>query len=122
MAWGGAYDNNMKLIQSIQNKILKIINKNKFPQTNPSLKIKKLFQFESISFYSTTLRKKYINSASKTRNKSIQLPECDQRISDKNSYDEAIRVFNRLPKVLKVMTFSRQLVKKKLKMFIAKAA
>ena len=37
IAWDGACDNNMKLIQSIQNKILKIINKNKFPQTNPPL-------------------------------------------------------------------------------------
>ena len=61
----------------------------------------------------TTLRIKYINSASKARNKSIQLPKCDERISDKNSYDEAIRVFNGLPKDLKVMTFSRQLIKKK---------
>ena len=113
IAWGGAYDNNMKLIQSIQNIIRKIIYKNKFPQANPPLEIGKLFKLESISFYYTTLRNKYINSASKTRNITIQLPKCDKRISDKNSYDEAIRVFNGLLKDLKVMTFSRELVKNK---------
>ena len=63
-----------------------------------------------------------MNNVSKTRNKSIQLRKCDKRISDKSSNDEAIRVFNGLPKDFKVMTFSRQLIKKKLKMFIAKAA
>ena len=81
IAWGGAYDNNMKLIQSIQKKILKIINKNKFSQINPPLEIRKLFQLESISFHYASSRTKYINSASQTRNKSIQLPKSDKRIS-----------------------------------------
>ena len=121
IAWGGAYDNNMKLIHSTQKKILKIINKNKFSQINPPLEIRKLFHLESISFHYASLRTKYINSASQTRNKSIQLPKSEKRISDKNSYDEAIRFFNGLPKDLKVMTFSKQLIKKKLKLFIAKA-
>ena len=63
---------------------------------------------EGNQFLSQKFRNKYINSASKTRNKSIQLPKCDKRTSDKNSYDEAIRVFNGLPKDLKAMTFNRQ--------------
>ena len=49
---------------------------------NPPLEIRKLFQLESISFHYTTLRNKYINSASKTRNKSIQLPKCDKTIGE----------------------------------------
>ena len=62
IAWGGAYDNNMKLIQSTQKKILKIINKNKFSQINPPLEIRNLFQLESISFHYASLRTKYITA------------------------------------------------------------
>ena len=67
----------MKQIQSTQNKIQKIINKNKFSQINTPLEIRELFQLESISLHNTTLRNKYINSVSKTRNQSIQLPKYD---------------------------------------------
>ena len=56
IAWGSSYNNYIKLMQSTQNKILKIINKNKFFLMNPPLEIRKLFQLESISFYYTTLR------------------------------------------------------------------
>ena len=43
IACGGAYKNNSELIQNIQTKILKIINKNHFPQTITPLNIKQLF-------------------------------------------------------------------------------
>ena len=32
MAWGGAYDNNIKMTQKVQNRILKITSKNKFKE------------------------------------------------------------------------------------------
>ena len=57
IAWGGAYDNVMNSLQSIQNRILKIIEideANKVP-----LNIKKTFRLESLFYYYNELSKKY---------------------------------------------------------------
>ena len=49
MAWGGAYDNNIKMIQKAQNRILKIISKNKFRENIP-MNLRQLFALESLLY------------------------------------------------------------------------
>lgn len=48
IAWGGDHGNNLNIIQVIQDKIIKIIYKNKFPSSNPPLQVKQLFQYKSL--------------------------------------------------------------------------
>ena len=47
IAWGGAYQTNLQILQTVQTKILKIINKNTF-QTNTPLNLIQLFAYESL--------------------------------------------------------------------------
>ena len=75
IAWGGAYSNNVNLVENIQKKILKIINKNQFSQHSIPLNVRQLFQLESVTYHYHKLKKKYIESKSNTRNKIIQLPK-----------------------------------------------
>ena len=48
IAWGGAYKNNLKLLQNIQNRILKIVNQNNFNRDNP-LNLKQIFAYECVT-------------------------------------------------------------------------
>ena len=72
--WGGAYRNNLSLLQNIQNRILKIVYQNNFVQAKP-LNLQQLFANECLKYYHAELKNIYINSTSKTRNKSIILPK-----------------------------------------------
>ena len=83
------------LLQNIQIKILKVINKNHFSVVNP-LNIKQIFALESIMFHYDKLKQMYLMSESITRNKNL-LPKMNKAISDKNSYTVAIKVYNTLP-------------------------
>ena len=49
IAWGGDCDNNIKMIQKAQNRILKIISKNKFIENIP-MNLKQLFASESLLY------------------------------------------------------------------------
>lgn len=118
IAWGGAYSTCIKLIQGVQNKILKIICKNKFIKEKYPLTVRQLFQFQSILYHYKNLKEKYINSSSKTRNKNIQLPKISKTIATKNSYYVAIKIFNNLSNELKELCGSKQYVKSKLKDYI----
>ena len=82
IAWGGAYNNNVNLLQKVQSRVIKIINKNKFIQNNP-LNIKKMFALEALNYNNDTLKKMYLESSSITRNKNIATPKRDRTISIK---------------------------------------
>lgn len=114
LVWGGAYKNNIKLLQNLQNRILKIVNKNKFVQNNP-MNLDKLFTYESLIYYYCDLKDKYLNSNSVTRNKSIIISIYNKRVSNKNCYLKAISIFNILPQELKVLKIDKFSQKNKLK-------
>ena len=82
---GGAYSTATNLLQRLQKRTVKIINKNNFAQDNP-LGITLLFAYDSLIYHYRTLKVNFLNSASKTRNKSIQIPGRLKTVCNKNSY------------------------------------
>ena len=117
IAWGGAYHNSLNLLMNLQKRLLKIIHKNQFITTKNPLNISQLFALETLYYHYNTLESKYMNSDSITRNKNIILPKCHKKISNKNSYIYATKLFNLLPNSLKnIRTKNR---KKLLKNWIA---
>ena len=118
IAWGGAYCTYSNLVQRIQNKILKIINKNHFLANDQPLTIRQLYQLEAVSYHYTTLKELYVNSTSNSRNKSLQLPKIMKTKSQKNSYYVAIYIFNLLCNDLKILELHKITIKRKLKIFI----
>ena len=68
IAWGGAYNNNLNLLQALQNKIIKIINKNKFVAENP-LNFVQSFTLESLLHYYDISKNEFLKSESKARRK-----------------------------------------------------
>lgn len=117
IAWGGAYSNLLDLIQGVQDKILKLIRKNKFINENPPLNFLKQFQYQSLCFHYKELSRMFVESKSITRYKSLQIPKNNKTVCSKNSYLVAIKVFNRLPNELKNLTNSHKVIKSKLKTF-----
>ena len=89
IAWGGAFRNNLKLLQQIQNRILKIVNKNCFNQHN-SLNLKQIFAYEYVSYHYNEQKKLYLTSTSLTINKLIIPPGCEKAVSDRSNYLRAI--------------------------------
>lgn len=118
ISWGGAYNNYLQLLQSRQNKILKIINKNTFVLNKNPLVIRQLFALESLIFYYLELRDRFINSTSKTRRKLLPPPKTRNKVSDKSSYLVAIYYYNELPNNLKQLQCSYKTLKRTLKEWI----
>ena len=100
ISWGGVYKNNMNLLQNIQSRILKIIQRNSFVSNIP-LNIRQVFTLESLVYHYSDLKEIYEKSTSVTRFKRIQLPKVQKVVSDKNSFRVAIKTFNCLPNELK---------------------
>ena len=73
IAWGGAYSNYLSLLQTLQTRLLKIINKNTFSQNNP-LNLEQLFNYNCLLFYYDKLTEEFSKSAKITRFKLIELP------------------------------------------------
>ena len=117
IAWGGAFKTEVRILQNLQTRILKIINKNSFDNNLP-LNLKQLFDYESIVYNYNTLKNIFLNSESVTRNKSIQLPKYVKTISNNNNYINAIKLYNSLPNELKVLNISNKASKMKLKEWI----
>ena len=112
---GGAYKGSYKILQNLQNKLFKIVSKKEFISENFPLNVNKLYEHTALSYHYKTLKNLYETSTSNTRNKSIQIPKMDKRVSDKNSYISAIKLFNNLPKELKTLNVKDSLIRKKLK-------
>ena len=119
IAWGGAYRNNLQLIQSLQNRILKVVYKNTFPQKK-TMTIIQMFTFECLKYYYKELKELYINSTRKTRNKSIILPKQYRTVSDKNNHIKAIATYNLLPNELKIIDIGKKANANKIKEWISK--
>ena len=78
IAWEGAYDNVLKELESLQNRIIKIINKSK-NHIFQDLRIKDNFKIDSVMFYYyNNSRKKFLDSKSVTRNKSLLMLEMNK--------------------------------------------
>ena len=90
IAWRGAYSNSKNLLNRLQIRLLKIINKNKFSDDKNPMNIDQIFTYESLSYHYEDLQTVYINSRSTTRKKNIQIPRRCLTISIKNSYIRAI--------------------------------
>ena len=103
IAWGGAYSNYLSLLQTLQTRLLKIINKNTFSQNNP-LNLEQLFNYNCLLFYYDKLTEEFSKSAKITRFKLIELPSKKKPITNKNNYYIAVRAFNSLPNELKILT------------------
>ena len=100
---GGAYSNYLGLLQNLQNRLLKIINKNKFIASENPLNLEQLFTFNSLMYHYESLKQKFITSTSVTRKKLIVLPKNKKAISNKCNYVTAVRTFNELPNEYKVL-------------------
>lgn len=117
LAWGGAYQNSLLLLQQVQNRLIKLMNKNFFVEKNP-LSIKQTFAFEALIYYYNMNKHKYINSNSITRYKLIQIPKTQKGVSDKNSYIRSIKLFNSLPNVYKELVIEKVVNKNKIQDWI----
>lgn len=106
IAWGGAYMNYLNLLQNVQKRILKIVNKNTFVSENP-MNLRQLFAYESLQYYYNVNSDKFSKSNSVTRNKNIQIPKIYKTVNDKNSYIKAIKLFNSLPNEYKLLNISK---------------
>lgn len=118
IAWGGLYANSSNLIQNLQNRLLKIVNKDQSVTHNSPFNLKQCFAYESLYFHYNALREKYTNSKSITRNKSLKLPQICKAVGGKNSFMRAVTLFNSLPNELKLMQ-NVKTKKNKLKNWVA---
>ena len=118
ITWGGAYNNKLGLLQSIQSNILKCVNKNTFEIEKMPCNLRQLFTFESLQYYYELLKENFLESNRVTRNKSIKLPGTKKAVSNKMSSTEAIKTFNSLPNELKTLQVNRKATKQTLKKWI----
>lgn len=110
IGWGGAYANILNQLQSLQNKILNIIQPNTI-----ILNLRQTFLIDSLLLHYDTLRSTYINTSSVTRNKSIRLPKINKSLLKKSYVYTAINCFNAMPNSLKDTDISSKQTKKKFK-------
>lgn len=120
IAWGGAYKNDLNLLQGQHSRIIRIINKKDSLVTNPPPNIHNLFTAESLSHHYKTLRIMYENVERNTRFKNLQIPKLNRAICEKNSDIVAIKTFHMLPNNLKTLVYNKKTIKDKLKNFIMK--
>lgn len=114
IAWGGAYFNNLGLLQALQNRLFKIINKNTLLLHKKPLSLEQIFTFDSLLYHYRFLSNKFLELNSRTRNKTIPLPKLKKRVSDKNSFVVAVQTFNILPNKLKILQMNKKTIRKKL--------
>lgn len=117
IAWGCAYGNNLGLLQRLQYRLLKIVNKNKFFTTQNPPRIDQLHAYAALIFHYHELKQKFVNSTSTTRNKQLRLPKINKTIGKKMSMVTATSIYNRLPMEFKKTNLSSTW-KKRLKEWI----
>lgn len=109
---------NLQLLQRLQYRILRIINKNHFALDYLPLRLEQLYSLETLTYHYQELKHTFLQSESITRNKSIIVPLRHKSISAKNSCIKAIVLFNSLPNELKKRSTSTKSIKRKLKIWI----
>ena len=77
------------------------------------MNVNKLYEHTALPYHNKILKNLYQTSTSNTRNKSLQIPKMDKRVSDKNSYISAIKLYNNLPKELKTLNVKDSVIRKK---------
>ena len=85
ITWGAAGKTLLRLFQRIQDRIIKLINRNFLGDNNP-LSIIQVYKYTCLLYYYETLKKIFIKTARNTRYKTIQLPTMNKAVSDKRSY------------------------------------
>ena len=60
MACGGAYSNSKNLLNRLQIRLFKIINKNKFSVDKNPMRIDEIFTYESLSYHYEDLQTAYL--------------------------------------------------------------
>lgn len=113
IAWGSAGSCVLKSLCNVQKKILKTLAKKSNKENDDKLAtIESNYIKVCILFHYNTLKTRYENSCSKTRNKSIALPTCKLEVGKKNHYVTAVKYFNDLPNGLKNICTKPRLKKK----------
>ena len=96
-AWGGAYNKEINPLQNILNRILKRI-----PELKAEiLDVKNTFKLHSLLHHYDKCSQDYNKSTSKTRNKSLTIPDINKDIFKKSSHYIALTSFNMLNHDLK---------------------
>ena len=75
IAWGRAYSSSKSLLNRLQIRLLKIINKNKFTMDKNPMSLDKIFSYESLSYHYEELQSAFIKSNSITRKKVYKFQE-----------------------------------------------
>lgn len=102
IAWDDIYSGCRNIMQKLQNRILKIANKNKFVDRNNPFNLEKLFTYNSIFHHYEELKE------SITRRKIIQI-QIKKTISSKCTYLTTSKLFNELPNELNALkTYKRK--------------
>ena len=113
--WGCAYDNILKILQSFQNKILKIIRIDNCAFLN----IKQLFRLNSLTYYYDDLTCLYQNTKFSLRKDQIKLPPIHKDIYKKSPFIVSLKLYNLLPTDAKKLNMSNsKALKKKLLDFL----
>ena len=109
IAWGGSYNTHLKKLQSVLNRMLKIVKIDKMSMT-----IKQSFIISCLMFNYDSLKQKFVENFSKIRKKYISMPKIKNTIGFKNHKIVAIQNFNRLPNSLKILDLNYKTIKKRL--------
>ena len=104
LSWGGAYDNVLNSLQSIQDRILKIIACNEI--TKRPLNMTEKFKLESLYYYYNELREKYKDVKVNTRYKNLDF-KVSKAVLYKCSYTTAMKVYNTLSNEFKYIIYGR---------------
>ena len=87
----------MKHLFALQDKFIKLLKSDKIPS------LETLYKAKCILHHYNSLSEQFINSTSKTRNKSIALPRYNKTTAQNNSIYTGVKYFNKLPNELKVL-------------------
>ena len=84
------------LLQRMQNKVFKIINKNNFVTEKIPCNLDQQYYLEALMYNYKAFKQKFTESQSKTRKKRLQLPKTNKASSSKSSIVNSMFLFNSL--------------------------
>lgn len=100
--WGCAYDNALKILQSFQNKIIKVINIDNVQFHS----VRQMYKLNSLSYYYKELVALRINSTYSDRTDRLKLPNIHKDIYKKSPYVTSLKLYNSLPHDAKNLSYS----------------